>query len=666
MTWASAASSLPLISILIGIAGKRDVNGKDEFVRASISRIFDQLDDSFPITPKILLTALADGTDKIAFDCARSRENWSTVAVLPLSLDLYAQDFSPAGADWLRARLEDPTLKLKVLPPLIDSRTGKPFVAADLERQPGFSNPARRLHYEQVGLYIAREATVLIGVMPRSERADKIGGTARIAKFRVSGELDDIARNVMEHSQILSAAPPLDIVHSGPLWLIDLDSPPGPDNVLQKALFETCDKSGTWRQLPYRKLQRSLRLAASVERFNRRALKMTRREAPATTQASNATAVLRRIRSKVAAIQRREIGYVRLVTIFLAAVFVAAVSSWELFAEHEEAWPWLFAYVLLVCSAVVAYLTARLKLWQPIAQDYRAVAEAVRVQIAWWEAGLIGPQFLVDDHYLARARGSLSLVRQAVRTLTNSAAFTAAAPTRVPGSENLWIDDQIEFFSQRIAKRQSELVSAEFVSWLLFLASLGSALLLLLQLAPPTGLSGATDLIRNMRRPVAAAVVGSMIAACIASWFLVAWMPLPVTGPPTRRRPLLKSGGLLGALFVGLAAAAGLSSFVGAGKSGIELVSAVVVVFAALAGAIRYRAEKLSWEAELRGYEDALEVFERAKSVLHSVETSNWGRDRKDQTRNQIIFALGKEALTESENWLRAHRERPLEPLVGA
>jgi len=33
--------------------------------------------------------------------------------------------------------------------------------------------------------------------------------------------------------------------------------------------------------------------------------------------------------------------------------------------------------------------------------------------------------------------------------------------------------------------------------------------------------------------------------------------------------------------------------------------------------------------------------------------------------RRQIILALGAEALRENETWLREHRERPLEPIVG-
>ena len=33
--------------------------------------------------------------------------------------------------------------------------------------------------------------------------------------------------------------------------------------------------------------------------------------------------------------------------------------------------------------------------------------------------------------------------------------------------------------------------------------------------------------------------------------------------------------------------------------------------------------------------------------------------------RGSIILALGKEALDENETWIRRHRERPIEPLVG-
>ena len=90
---------------------------------------------------------------------------------------------------------------------------------------------------------------------------------------------------------------------------------------------------------------------------------------------------------------------------------------------------------------------------------------------------------------------------------------------------------------------------------------------------------------------------------------------------------------------------------------------AIAVIFpAAIAGSIRYVAEKLSWEAELSGYEHACERFRRGLAALAAAKSM--GSGEADEHR-EIVRAMGAEALSENENWLRAHRERPLEPLVG-
>ena len=81
------------------------------------------------------------------------------------------------------------------------------------------------------------------------------------------------------------------------------------------------------------------------------------------------------------------------------------------------------------------------------------------------------------------------------------------------------------------------------------------------------------------------------------------------------------------------------------------------IVSAAVAGAIGFVAEKLSWNAELSGYQEAAERFRRGDKALEAAET--------DAERREIVIALGLGALHENEAWLRAHRERPLEPLIG-
>jgi len=88
-----------------------------------------------------------------------------------------------------------------------------------------------------------------------------------------------------------------------------------------------------------------------------------------------------------------------------------------------------------------------------------------------------------------------------------------------------------------------------------------------------------------------------------------------------------------------------------------------MVAAVAVAGAIRFYAEKMSQEHELFSYRDALVTFRRAQEDLQDLE-GDGSPEAKDR-RNKILIAIGQEALEENEAWIRAHRLRPLEPVVG-
>jgi hypothetical protein len=89
------------------------------------------------------------------------------------------------------------------------------------------------------------------------------------------------------------------------------------------------------------------------------------------------------------------------------------------------------------------------------------------------------------------------------------------------------------------------------------------------------------------------------------------------------------------------------------------------VSVASIAYGMQFVSSQLSWAEEMRGYEDTLTVFRRARSALKELDADLVSTDRRN-LRHTIIHALGKEALKENESWLRTHRERPLEPLPPA
>ena len=103
--------------------------------------------------------------------------SWQVVAMLPLCLDLYLQDFDAAGQQRLRDLCAG--IPGNVLPPLrrpqpgLPFALGTPFDCAELVRANG--NPNRTDHYEQVGLFIAGKCGLLIAVMDRDEQPAGIG-----------------------------------------------------------------------------------------------------------------------------------------------------------------------------------------------------------------------------------------------------------------------------------------------------------------------------------------------------------------------------------------------------------------------------------------------------------------------------------------------------------
>ncbi len=209
------------VPILIGITGKRDLKGEDDVVRERLRLAFDALDREAPNAPKVLLSGMAVGADTIAAELTLARQDWLVAAVLPLEAETYFEDFDDAALTALETLLANPKVKTCALPALTNPYTGAPCTREELRNSANASNPLRVMHYEQLGLWLAHAATLLIAVMPDDEQPDQVGGTARVVQYRLSGRPDTVAIRVIETSAAVAAPRPLDIAALGPLWLID-------------------------------------------------------------------------------------------------------------------------------------------------------------------------------------------------------------------------------------------------------------------------------------------------------------------------------------------------------------------------------------------------------------------------------------------------------------
>jgi hypothetical protein len=605
-----------LAPLIIGITGKRDLNGKDEAVRVAFREVFERLDSAFPNTPKILISALAQGADTIAAEEGLRRSirhraantsgcSWTVVALLPFPLELYKEDFDQANADRLVQLCEE--LPTRVLDPLRQPgqhfEPAPPYIWAELSRRPE-GNPDRTAHYEQVGLHIADQCALLIAVMDREEPLGGIGGTARILDYRVRGEIDASGRDIVRRSQILSRnlldrpqprpalvidLASLDVPErspSGAIWLWEPYLPAAPGEAYQSADIVKV------RLTDRRRWFDRLWLAVEIEIFNTRIRKIadtqweTEVEKRAGMDAGDTTSKLRRVRLALSLVQSWNKQRLTRTAALLAALFVFAVVALEIHIEFDIALA-LYLYIIIFAVILGLYYNARLRRFQQYTENYRAAAEALRVQLAWWDAGLVGCEHRVERTYLSGSVGSLARVRIAVRHLIDSAVLEWGDPKPMSGIDQQWIKGQIEFFRKRIEERRESLRLVERLSWLLF--------------------------------------IGSFCAAVVLS---AAFLAIGTIDPMVHKWALV-----------------------------------IIVGSVAVAGAIRYFTERLSKEHELFSYRDALGIFLRAQENLAAL-----GDDPSVTTQRQrqdIIAALGERALQENEAWIRAHRVRPLEPVVG-
>lgn len=657
----------------VGVTGKRDLMGQDAQIRAAFQTAFDLIDQRLPRTPKVLLSSLAVGADSIAAEAALARAGWTVIAPLPFRREIYEADFEePDDLARLRALLEHPRLRVLELSPLRHPGSEVPYAPEEVRRTSP-SSPARTLHYEQAGLYILERCGVLIAVVDPDEAAGRVGGTGRILQSRLCG-LDDTALKIRRDSVELLQEGGLADPRGGPVWRITLGREPAGPGPLPIDV-QTSARSESAPLTDRAQVDETLACGLKLDDFNRRIGRLAGEPKPTLGAGADGLAELRRKLSRVQQGMKRR---VMIVVWLIAALFAAAVLSLEVhIALARFAWtePLLIPYFLAAATAGALYVLARAGQWQPLAEDYRAVSEALRVQIVLWQSGLVGPGSRVDTMYLRGKSGSLGVVRELVGHIVEAARQWSTPPELDARKAEAWVDSQLAYFQRRLRARHGAVEFVRSVSWFLFAVGLVlSACLAGLQ-APPFA-RVAAELASGHAVPVSPAVtllagVGLLALCFFTTLSVQRSAPKAVRGRQTLnwRRVVGVSAATLGGLTMALAMVGLVGLLPSGSHAGLEaslhqfeeMLILAAVMSTTVAGALRFVSEKLSWEAELDGYEHAMDFFARAKESLAAQATSV----PTEEERKALVQELAVEALRENEAWLLAHRERPLEPVMG-
>ncbi len=622
----SGREFLPLV---IGVTGHRDPRPEDlPSLRGSLRGVFATLRAHCPHTPLLLLSALADGADRLTAEVFLETPGARLAVPLPLELGDYLRTIDDRAAfEALLARAENVFLIPE--PPPVEDGPGMP--EPDYRREPHC--------YAALGAFLVERSHLLLALWD-GKAIEKIGGTSQVARQALTGQAG-LQPGLRAELLPLTGHPLLHIHtprRSGPDGPAETDPVPGTAVMLAPAepedsldLFRlTLDRLETFnRRLPALDGRNLVPDLWPVDREG----DLTQRERLIQALQTQAEALAGgwsgRLRRRLKAL---------FVSGWVALIGFQVYRLVDFFAPGRPLWPYILACCLATAAVLAGYAQAHLGGWQNKHLSYRGLAEAWRVQFYWRVFGVersVARQSFsgerVEDY------GETRWLRLALAYTEFPAGEDLPAPAgdrdRRLLARELWLGRQRRFFLEKsaAARRKKEeclwpaivtlalgsvwVVLAKFFQVLADVGHLEGRFLLIVFLSLVMFVA-AFDTYHRLSRQVGDH--RKWLAVVLAGSALIS---LALFFP---QRPL--SPGL------SLVLSAGGVIFLGTGGLFVGFL-------------------KLSAHAEnARRYEASERLFSRALELL---ALGAW-------PEREVIAFLGRRALMENSVWLRQHLERPI------
>ncbi len=460
--WAQAAR----VPLVVGVTGHRDLRPEDrdlltERVAEVLLRCWDR-DGAGRETPLVVVSALAEGADQLVAEVALEL-GAELVAPLPLPAGHYETDFSTSAALARFHRLRQQASHSFVVPASDASDLRHTDLQDDDWDAIARDDVRRKQQYHRVGRWTVRHAHALIALWD-GRPAQGHGGTAEIVEL-MRGGADTTAR--LEDALDVADTGPVHHILTPRLGAALPDQPAGtltelaPEAPVSAAhmphLVDTWPQRGTATvDLLHAYNQDVTHSTASVFLMAEQSILGDR--AALTTPSESLPPVdpllARRAWSDALAVSFQERRQRALA--FITGAGVVAIVCFVIYGTTPTsamAATWVLANGIVLAAALLTYAYARSRRIESKHLDYRALAEGLRIQLAWRTVGLAGD---VADHYMLKQVTDTSWIRMACRVTHG---LTIPARARPPDRVSLervrdwWIRDQAEWF----AKKQREL-----------------------------------------------------------------------------------------------------------------------------------------------------------------------------------------------------------------
>lgn len=433
-----------LIPIVVGVTGHRNPEeGQQAALEAQVVQFLGRIARIAPNSPIVMLSPLARGCDRIAaraalsFRQAHPDRSIEILVPLPLPLDDYRRDFvgDPADAQEFEELL---------------ARVDGCFVLPGPDGDPGFGHgsvplgPERDIRYRRLGLYVALQSQLVIAMWDGS-RTGKVGGTSEVVDFCLGRRPSGADCGIPFRIGVPILAPHDETPVACVPTLREGGEPPTDES--RSMGIDACihEAEGSLRSIDDLNVQ--LRRVTPVDRG---CAMLADPEDPRVRGPWRCLTIRFRRLDALAARKKKVQMCGAVVIPALAALGVVAfqwfgsVGGMEVFRPF--AWISLAAYVtlILVAAAVWAAMTKRHRVeWMFV--HARALAEAMRVQIAWTGSGIGG---IAPDLYLARRSSDVRQLRVLLRAaILESGIVCALGGVAGDASRGVaWVAEQESYF----------------------------------------------------------------------------------------------------------------------------------------------------------------------------------------------------------------------------
>jgi hypothetical protein len=483
-------------SLVVAITGHRDLFPEDYAgLEAEVRRLLTQEKAKYKNTPILLLSGLAEGADRIAARVAIAL-SIPYIAVLPMEPDFYVDDFT--GPDSIR-EFEQllRSAKSSIIMPLAKGSTRE-----DISR----TGLARDRQYECQGQFLVNASQLLIAIWDKIDTG-KIGGTGEVVNLKLGKRQ-----------------------RSGHITFARVNgSGAGPVHIILARRMSTGVEmlTGTKCKVEYPKGTVCQEFEASyklLDRYNGDIAANTGKQEEVRESwnwlcegdvATGLTPAMQWVAGVYSWADMLALQAAKRSLLLWNIVFVLlALGGLALGMLHifDRGWVMLLAYY---AALVLALLVAQSEVWakrRARHEDYRALAEALRVQFFWLAAGL--PD-LASEKYLRKQAGEMIWIRDAMSECSLYNGLRTNAGTTDSASRldlaSVWVKGQAKYFHDTSLKHQNKRRIYNYFAFLM--AGIGFAFPILGVLAQ--SIAGQS---RSWIEPVAHAIAGVALV-----WASLAW-----------------------------------------------------------------------------------------------------------------------------------------------